>query len=206
MFMFFNILIFLVITALPENSLSSEEAVTWNDTFPNWESIQDIGATMGGMDQFQVEVKIAMSKASSMYNDLPVSLMEFHEGTTAIVTKICFVDNICWAMKMYKEYPGLLNLNVWYGICATTLIHQYCPNVPIPKFKGCSRSKFLYCFTEWVEGQTLHDKILNSPIKDTGKTSITIPENVVVSLAEFVYNVTTCPIPEHLSKKCSIVS
>ena len=191
----------LIVFVLAIHPLSSKDVITGNISLLDLESINpDIIDSMGGMDQLKIELKNAMRQGSSMRNGLPVSLMEFHTGSTAIIAKICFPDDICWTMKMYEDFK-LLNLHVQYGINAMTLIHQYCPNVPIPKFKGCNRGRFLYCFTEWIEGQTLVDKILSSPILETGKTSITIPQNVVVSLAEFVYNVTTCPIPENLRKK-----
>ena len=195
----------LMLFVLSIHSLSSEDVVMWNDSFLDWNSINsDIVDTMGGIDQFKIELKNAMTHASSMHNDFPITLIEFHTGSTAIVAKICFPD-ICWALKMYENF-SLLNLHVQYGIYAMTLIHQYCSNVPIPKFKGCNRGRILYCFTEWIEGQTLSDKILSSSIKEMDKTSITIPQKIVISLAEFVYNVTTCPIPENLGKKISVIS
>ena len=191
----------LILFTLSIHSLSFEGVVLWNDSLLHWGSIDtDIVDGMSEMDHFKIELKNAMTQASSMRNDLPVSLMEFHTGSTAIVAKICFADDICWAMKMYEDFK-LLNLHVQYGINAMTLIHQYCPNIPIPEFKGCNWGRFLYCFTEWIEGQTLFDH--SSSIEEKGKTSITIPQNIVISLAEFVYNVTTCPIPENLSKEIS---
>ena len=103
---------------------------------------------------------------------------------------------------MYEKSGVPYDLPIQYGIWATALVQQYCPNISIAQFKGCSRPhKLLFCFTEWIEGKNLRDKILGeSPIMATVGTSITIPAKVVTSLAEFVYNLTTCPIPKNESK------
>jgi hypothetical protein len=61
----------------------------------------------------------------------------------------------------------------------------------------CTR-KLDHYFTEWVEGETLLEWVLeNNP----SSTIIKIPERIVTSLAEFVYNLTTCPIPKKRSNK-----
>lgn len=50
---------------------------------------------------------------------------------------------------------------------------------------------------EWIEGKPLSEWVLDN---DPYSAVIKIPEKIVTSLAEFVYNLTTCPIPREESK------
>ena len=202
MFKNFCVLILLHVMSMSTHSMALEHVADWNVTLPlpnSGSAVQGIIDAIGGIDQFRGEVKNAMTEASSMRNGMAVSLIGFNAGTYAIVAKICFVDGICWAAKMYEKSGVPYDLPIQYGIWATTLVQQYCP---IPQFKGCRQPhKLLYCFTEWIEGKNIRDKILGeSPITAKIGTSITIPAKVVTSLAEFVYNLTTCPIPKNKSK------
>jgi hypothetical protein len=51
--------------------------------------------------------------------------------------------------------------------------------------------------TEWVEGRPLYKRVFRaeSDCYLPNATTFRIPNNVVTSLAEFVDNLTTCPIP-----------
>jgi len=83
-----------------------------------------------------------------------------------------------------------------YAIRALKLLHQYCPNIPTPKIKGYNQHKIIYYFTDWIEGSILEDRVLRDPIN---VSVVRIPEKIITSLAEFVYNLTTCPIPKNES-------
>lgn len=161
-------------------------------------TIARILQTVGGRHGFDEEVRNAIIEASSLRNGISASLIEFKVGKT-IVAKICFADGICWAAKMLEIHPQLDAIK--YGIGALILIEHYCPSVPIDKFKGCGQRKLLYCFTEWMEGKTLVDRVFGVSGNIPARGTFSIPENLVPSLAAFVYNLSTCPIPRNLSKK-----
>ena len=93
-----------------------------------------------------------MTEATSLRHGLPASVVDF-KVSRGIVAKICFTDGICWAAKMRKiaHYPR----GTIYAIRALKLLHQYCPNIPTPKFKGYSQHKIIYYFTDCIEGSTL---------------------------------------------------
>ena len=80
-----------------------------------------------------------------------------------------------------------------YGMLALSSIAKHCPNIPAPKVKGWCERKLDHYFTEWIEGKTLADWVIE---KDPHSAKIKIPRKMVNSLAEFVYNLTTCPIPK----------
>ena len=83
-----------------------------------------------------------------------------------------------------------------YGVAAVLAVQRYCPNIPTAKLHGFGGEKLRNYFSEWIQGQTLHDKVDSNYILGT---PVQIPEKVVTSLAEFVFNL-TCPIPREESK------
>jgi hypothetical protein len=176
-------------------AMSLEDIVGWNRPIrPEHRVLQAIG----GIDQFEFEVKNVIRKASSLHNDRPASLVEFNYGSNSLIAKICFLDGICWAAKMMENRP--LNERVISSATeAMTLIERYCQDIPIPKLRGLGppQGKLIYYFTEWIDA-----KPLSANVSGSGAT-FSIPEKVVISLAEFVYNLTTCPIPKQESENLS---
>ena len=151
---------------------------------------------VGGKDQLQDEINDAIAYASTWRNNIPASLVQMKVGSAGVVAKICFVDGICWADKMLAN--ALRIEEAYYGVMAISVVQRYCPNIPTSNFHGYGRGKLRHYFSEWIQGQTLHEKVVSN---HTPGTPVKIPEKVVTSLAEFVYNLTTCPIPEEESKK-----
>jgi hypothetical protein len=152
----------------------------------------------GGMDQFEVEVNLAVAYASSSRNNIvPASLVEFIAGGGGVTAKICFVDGVCWADKMIAGDLDVQECN--YGVVAMSLVRQYCSHIPIPKYLGSRRGILYHYFTEWVEGPTLHERVFATNSSCTMGTFVKIPRKVVTALAEFIYNLTTCPIPREES-------
>jgi len=152
---------------------------------------------VGGRQEFQEELMNAVAEASLLRNRMPASLVDLKVGNR-IIAKICFIDGICWAAKMVEildyDRPTI------HAIQALILVQRYCPVIPISKIKGCSERKLRYCFTEWLEGKSLADEL-----EFSRNTSISIPEKLVTSLAEFIFNLTMCPIPMNECKQ-SILS
>jgi hypothetical protein len=156
----------------------------------------DVIEGVGGVDQISGEVDYAIANASWWRNGMPASkAVGYNAGSGGTVLKICFEDGVCWADKMFKQRGEA----AYYGTQALLLIEKYCPNIPAPKVKGWCERKLEHYFTEWIEGKALHEWVFE---KDPHghSTNIKIPRKMVTSLAEFVYNLTTCPIPQAESK------
>jgi len=124
--------------------------------------------------------------------------LKIFAGGGGLVVKICFDDGICWADKTFAGFQKIQN--AYYGKAATDFLRKYCPNIPVPESRGWFKNRVHHEMTEWIEGKTLQDKVLavDSPYYSSG-TRFGIPPKLPSSLAEFVYNVTSCPIPEDKS-------
>lgn len=186
------ILIFLHAIIMSTHSVAIVENIS-----PN--AVPRIVEAVGGVDQLEVEVNCAVDYASSLRNNISASLAGFKAGASGLIAKLCFFDGICWADKMVTG-PVTIQEG-YYGIAAMSIVQQYCPNIPIVKYMGGGRKRLQHFFTEWMEGQTLHDKVFVPDFNYSIGTTIKIPKKIVTSLAEFVYNLTTCPIPREKSTK-----
>jgi hypothetical protein len=106
-----------------------------------------------------------------------------------LILKICFPDGDCWAAKVADDNSFL---DILFGSKALRMLEIYCPDIPVPKFKGLGGGEhFISQYTEWAEGEVLSSRA--TLIEETGEVSI--PPQVVTSLAEFVFNLSTCGIP-----------
>lgn len=179
------VLILFHVVMMLTHAMTLEDLLT--STHP---TVTDILHSVGGEEGFEVEVRNVVTEATSLRHGLFASVVDF-KASRGIVAKICFTDGICWAAKIARYPRGTI-----YAIRALKLLHQYCPNIPAPNFKGYSEHKLICYFTDWIEGSTLEDKVLEGPIN---VSAVKIPENIITSLAEFVYNLTTCPIPKNES-------
>lgn len=147
-----------------------------------------------------------LNKALASRNSTSVTnAVHLDVGRYAIVSKVCFHDGICWAVKMYQNRPAsIFGRAIDFGASAADLLQRYCPHIPINAARGCGVHTLRYCFTDWVQGETLFDRYFPSTTEwapmAMEKATITIPQKTVSSLAEFVYNLTTCPIPANKSK------
>ena len=188
-------------------AMPSIDDIIWTGTIsPKHEdtALPGILAVVGGLRELKAEVIFIMNEASSRRNvTSTLNAVHLEVGTYAIVSKVCFNDGICWAVNMYENLPAsIFGRAIDYGTSAANLVQRYCPDIPINTPRGCGVHKLRYCFTDWVEGETLFDRYfpktnLLAPLE---QATITIPRKTVSSLAEFVYNLTTCPIPEIESK------
>jgi hypothetical protein len=156
-------------------------------------AIHNILDTVGGGDEFNAEVYFAVANASAWRNGIPASYVTLKAGGGGVVSKICFDDGVCWADKMVEHD----NQAVFSGMMAMSVVQKRCSNIPVPKIMGWCQRKLDHYFTEWIEGKPLSEWVLDN---DSNSVVIKIPEKVVTSLAEFVYNLTTCPIPREESK------
>jgi hypothetical protein len=150
---------------------------------------------VGGSQEFKAEVKYALAAASDLRNGTALSCVQFEVSSTT-VAKFCFTDGVCWAAKFGKinsDENEVLRRRV-----LLLLLETYCPHIPISKYRGEGQNKLHYEFTEWIEGITLMEvaEVTNFEHDPT----YTFPNKVITSLAEFIYNLTTCQIPREKSK------
>jgi len=155
--------------------------------------------SIGGMAQLSKELDIAVAYASSLRDYIPAKRVAFTGAGGGLIAKICFDDGICWADKMVARNPIAIQ-GAYYGEAIMRLVRKYCPNIPIPESKARFRNEPHHLFTEWVEGKTLHERATEVGANYLNGTSLLkIPRKVATSLADFVYNLTTCPIPVNMS-------
>ena len=91
-------------------------------------------------------------------------------------------------------------------ITSLRLLERYCPEIPVPRVHGdlglLVNGSLMYYFTDWIDGRTLEVDpdstwtYLNETVDDKVLVNITLPMGLATQLAEFLYNLTTCPIPE----------
>jgi hypothetical protein len=190
------------------SSLTSPEDINWTGALSlKYEdsSLPGILSAVGGVKELKAELFFIMTEASSLRGGISTSkFVSLDVGRYAILAKICFEDGICWATKMYENRPGFYNRGIDHGILAMELVQKYCPDIPISTPRGCGMHKLRYCFTDWIEGENLYDRYF---VKEESAEVqiIRIPEKVVTSLAEFIYNLTTCSIPERESNNSSFI-
>lgn len=148
---------------------------------------------VGGLSQFTAVIDRIVGHASSLHNGVSASLVDFETGGDAIIAKICFADNNCWAAKLL-EHKSHTVASIRAAKQALTLVEKHCPYIPIPLYRGFGQEDhILYYFSDWIEGNTLDDGL---PLKLSKRRRIKLPNKVVTGLAEFVYNLTTCAIPK----------
>jgi hypothetical protein len=137
------------------------------------------------------------------------------KGALGVVRRVDFDDGVQWAAKIC---PSGCIVNMRLAINSVNAIERCCPNIPTPRFHGdigyLANKSRTYYLMDWIEGKALSEdmvyKQVTRPGSDGKSTSIqvaTIPEkNIITQLAEFVYNLTTCPIPEIESMSFCCVS
>jgi len=160
----------------------------------------------GGEEQFLDVLRSVSDHATSLRNGIKNVLEGSFVGAHGLVTQVKFEDGVKWAAKISKQrYLQIVR----EGLEALDAIKRHCPDIPTPKIHGqiecLANSTLIYYFMEWVEGVPLYEDpqfdVCSQHIPCGGGNSsivrydITIPSLVVAQLAEFVYNLTTCPIP-----------
>jgi serine/threonine protein kinase len=148
----------------------------------------------GGPFEFTKVINNVLGRASYLRGGIDAFVTEFKMGGNAIIAKVCFEDEVCWAGKVMENdedtFGGLSAARL-----ALTLVEKHCSHIPIPHFKGSGQhNRVIYYFTEWIEGKTLQDKL---PRRIYPWSRIRLPNTIVSSLAGFVYNLTTCGIPKN---------
>jgi hypothetical protein len=155
---------------------------------------------LGNWTNFENEVSVIAGMASKLRQGLRTSpdIILIPQRLT-VVAKICFDDGKCWAAKILREGTYEAG-DIVRGVYATSLIEEYCPWIPINAFRGCGVYHLGFCLSDWIESRSGLDAV--SVISRSYDWSLnylvptrSVPDKLVVSLAKFVYNVTTCPTP-----------
>lgn len=176
-------------------SSASSLATRGNFTFLEGSAGPAIIDYLGGVQQIKLEVAEAMAYATTLRNNIPARWSTYFAGAGGLVAKICFEDGVCWADKMFAGFRWIQSAS--YGEAVMRLVHEYCPNIPLPGSKAWFRLRLAHHMTDWVEGKPLVERVfqVGSELYRPNSTTFRIPGKVVISLAEFVYNLSTCPIP-----------
>ena len=150
------------------------------------------------MEEFKIEVAEAVAYASTLRNNIPARWSEYFAGGGGLVVKICFEDGVCWADKMFASSRQMQSAA--YGEGVMRVVHEYCPNIPLPGSKAWIRLRLYHHMTDWVEGTPLIEKVfqVGSEYYTPNATTFRIPRKVVNPLAEFMFNLSTCSIPTDL--------
>jgi hypothetical protein len=153
----------------------------------------------GGKDQFVFELEKLSLHASELRNGISNNLYPVWEGSSGYVTRLKFEDGVSWAAKISEN----LEKEAEQGVMALKAIEQYCPGIPAPRVHGelyvFGNSRFRYYFTDWIDGHSLQDtqEYIMNP-RGPGEYEITIPDRVIPQVAQFIHNLTSCPIPPHI--------
>lgn len=154
----------------------------------------------GGRERCLREIS---ARAAFLRGGIQNTIHEFDlmEGAYGYVIQVNFHDGVQWAAKISS------NINRQFisdGKQATEAIETYCPGIPLPKYHGQLESikdtDLVYCFMDWIRGRPLTEIVRYHSLPHVDGMNYTfvestIPRRTIRQLAEFVYNLTTCPIP-----------
>lgn len=165
--------------------------------------------SIGGTAELTELLHHVAEHASNWRGGMSASVVHTQKNGETVVAKVCFEDNICWAAKITRNEYGA-SVSMMAAQWALLLLEEHCPHIPSPRLRGLGESyAFLYYFVDWIEGKTLRNQLQYRPYPFPPTR---LPAVVITSLAEFVYNLTTCAIPEkeckyiHDKIDCSVVS
>src|SRR5579859_7247479 len=154
----------------------------------------------GGRERCLREIS---ARAAVLRGGIQNTIHEFDlmEGAYGYVVQVNFQDGVQWAAKISS------NINrrfISEGIQATEAIKTYCPGIALPKYhsqlESIKGTELIYCFMDWIRGRPLTEIIryhILPHVDGMNYTFVesTVPRRTIRQLAEFVYNLTTCPIP-----------
>jgi hypothetical protein len=153
--------------------------------------------TVGSKEQLFLELDKISVHASTLRNGTKSVIELGGEGATGLVSRIKFTDGITWAAKVSE---ARFHSHMQRGIASIQAVERYCPSVPVAKVhtqvEPLANHTLYYYLTDWIDGHTLgEDPEYRETYVGLSTSEVAIPQKVLIQLAEFVYNVTTCPIP-----------
>jgi hypothetical protein len=174
------------------------------------EMLQRFVNLTGDEEHLPSTVKQLEQAASQLRNGMPCSMdTKWFHGCYGMVAQMIFNDGVKWAVKVSEHE---LNTVIIQAVNVTRAIKRNCPAIPVPRPHGdiqfLENNTHVFYFMDWLEGTLLYrdpqyhtiwaDAATNVTIGDS--VTVTLPEKIVTDLAEFVYNLTMCPIPENECK------
>jgi|SRR2546423_5918057 len=155
---------------------------------------------IGGKDQFVFELEKLSRHASALRNGINTTLVPLGEGSSGYVTRVQFEDGISWTAKVSENFEneaeqGVMALKPLNNTASVFLRLEY-----MESCTSLGNSSFRYYFMNWIDGHSLQDTqeyVMN--YRGPGEYEITIPNRVIPQVAQFIHNLTTCPIPPHIS-------
>jgi hypothetical protein len=176
------------------------------------EMLQRFVNLTNGEEHLPSAIRQIKQAASQLRNGTPCSMdTKWLHGSYGMVAPMIFNDGMKWAVKV-SEYE--LHLLIIQAVNVARLIEQNCPTIPIPRTHGeiqfLENNTHVFYFMDWLEGillyrdpqyragSALYNTTTNTTIDDS--IVISLPEKIVTDLAEFIYNLTMCPIPENECK------
>lgn len=155
----------------------------------------------GGKERLEALWKDVSDHASIMRDGMKNVMDGDHQGLTALIKRITFEDGVEWAAKLSQNGPLEY---VQQGLNSIQAIERYCSDIPIPRTHGTlqtvANSSFIYHFMDWIDGVPLNKDseyvVIEYDHLGISHLNITLPNQIIPQLAEFVYNLTTCRIPQ----------
>jgi hypothetical protein len=171
----------------------------------------------GGEEQFSTQLKIIERYGSELRNGTKCHLeTQYYQGCNGMVARATFNDGIQWAVKIQaNDDDGYGYESMTRTINAMCAIGRYCPDLPTPRIRGemgyLANQTLIYHFMDWMKGISLDEDPdyieISEPESNTELNTTlpvyiqgTLPEKTIVGLAEFVYNLSTCALPQSEGK------
>ena len=134
------------------------------------------------------------TEASLLRNSTGNVIIPAGQGAYGFVSRVRF--DVSWAVK---KFENVSLQGVEQGIRSLNAIKEFCPEIPVPRVQGVIRSvgntTLSYYFTDWVEGHRIdREEEYEAEFFDLGTYRIKFPEKAINQYAEFIYNLTVCPI------------
>jgi hypothetical protein len=156
----FHVLSLLLLWCSLLPSTYSSVATPANFTFFEGSAGPAIINYLGGVEQFKLEVREAMSYATAWRNNTPAHCSLYTAGANGLVAKFCFEDGMCWADKMFTGAGQRQAAS--YGVGAMGLVHEYCPNILLPRSRAWFMLRVAHHMTEWIEGKSLFQRVFQA--------------------------------------------
>jgi hypothetical protein len=150
----------------------------------------------GGRTNLDMGMRNISTHASILRNGTGNVIEPAGQGGSGFVCKVRFDDGVSWAVKIFanSSYSA-----AELGVKSLTAIEEFCPEIPVPHVYGdiywLGNTSLSYYFADWVEGRSMdYDKDYSVKLLELGTYRFTMPEKAVEEIAQFLYNLTMCPI------------
>jgi hypothetical protein len=177
----------------------------------------------GGETQFLTQLKTIERHGSELRNGTKCHLeTQYYQGWSGVVARATFDDGIQWAVKILANNVDGRGYNSMVdAMAAIRAIGHHCPNLPTPRLRGemgyLANRTLIYYFMDWMKGIPLDEDpdYTEIPVSQSD-TEVdptlpvwiegSLPEKTIIGLTEFVYNLSTCVLPQTEGKDRLIIT